>query len=163
MAWNNPDGLRLKYGTEKTTAMIGGEFRTNGQNREYHFKVDLTTLTETETVLVDTLIVPKDMHVREIEIFTQTAAATGTAIDMGLIRLDRTTEIDYNGLLAAFPTASMNAAGEKTIITDNTTYDGALVGATIGATYPGFVTMSRTDSTAFTAGLIHVTLRLYKP
>lgn len=161
MAWDNNDGVRIKFGTEQATASLAGEYRTVAAMREVEFIIDLANLTETETVLDDNVMIPAGVRIAEIKIITTTAAATGTAIDLGLIRLDRTTELDYNGLLAAFPTASMNAAGETVIIVDNTTYDGALVGTTLANV--GYVTASRTDATAFTAGRIVVTVKYYRP
>lgn len=161
MSWMNDDGLYLKYGTEKATANIGGEYRTNTSLREVELKITLTDLTATETILSDQVFIPAGARIQEVEVVTHTAAATGTAIDLGLIRTDRTTELDYDGLLAACPTASMNAAGEKTIFSDNTTYDGALVGTTLANT--GYVSASRTDATAFTAGVIYVKIRYYMP
>lgn len=157
-AWYNNDGLYLKYGTSKSTASVGGEYVNTGQLREIELKIDLTTLTETETVIDDGIFFPK-MRIAEVKVITHTAAATGVAIDLGLIATDRTTEIDYDGLLAAFPIASMNAAGETNIFTDNTTYDGALVGTT--TTSVGYITCSRTTATAFTAGVIYVTIKYY--
>ena len=160
MAYTNADGLRLKYGTERATPNIGGEYRTYGRLHEVEFKIDLANLTEAETILSDVTVIPSGVIIQEVEINTKTAAATGVAIDIGLVKLDRTTEVDFDGLVAAFPTASMNAAGEKTILSDNTTYDGALVGA--ATAFPSFVTCSRTTATAFTAGSIIVTIRYWK-
>lgn len=161
-AYYDNAGLYRKYGVDQTTTSTSGEYRNNGLMREIEFKIDLTALTETETILDDNIFIPIGMRIAEINIVTHTAAATGVAIDLGLIRTDRSTEIDYDGLLAAFPTANMNAAGETNSITDNTTYDGALVGATT-ATYVGHVTCSRTTATAFTAGVIYVRIRYYRP
>ena len=160
--WMNPDNLYIKYGTTKTTPNIAGEYRRNGHTHDIEFKIDLTALTQTETILSDVVYIPAGARIQEIEIVTHTAAAAGTAIDLGLIKSsDRSTEIDYDGLLAAFPTASMNVAGEKNVITDNTTYDGALVGT--NTAYTGHVSASRTDATAFTTGLLYVTIRYYMP
>ncbi len=98
---------------------------------------------------------------------TQTVGATGTAIDVGLIKTDRTTEIDYDGLLAAAPLGIMDLAGERTIFTAATTVPasatgtGALIGTTL--TYTGHISASRTDSTAFTAGVVWMTVRYYMP
>lgn len=161
MAYLDNAGLYRKYGTEKTVTNNVGEYKTFGALREVELKIDLTTLTQTETIQSDVLTLPAGVRIQEIEIVTHTAAATGVAIDLGLIRTDRTTELDYDGLLAAFPTASMNAAGEKTIITDNTTYDGALVGTTLANI--GYITCSATTATAFTAGVIYVRIRYYRP
>src|SRR5688500_12328736 len=110
-------GLYQKYGVEQTVVGKGGEYRNNGHFREIEVEIDLTTLTEAETVLDDNIFIPAGMRISEIKVVTHTAAATGTAIDLGLVRTDRTTEIDFNGLLTAFVTATMNAAGETNIIT----------------------------------------------
>lgn len=155
----NADGLTLKYGTDRAAVGKGGEYVTVGATRELELKIDLTTLTQAETILSDAAVLPAGARIQEVEVVTHTAAATGTAIDLGTIRMDRTTELDYNGLLAAFPTASMNAAGEKTVIVDNTTYDGVQVGTTL--VYPAYISASMTDATAFTAGVIFVRIRYY--
>ncbi len=151
-------GLFQKYGPAKAEPNSGGDYVTTGALREITIRIDLTDLTETETILNDMVFVPK-MRIQEVEILTHTAAATGTAIDIGLIRTDRTTELDYNGLAAAFPTASMDTAGDKVTLLTDTTYNGALIGTTL--TNVGYISASRTDSTAFTAGVIDVTIRYY--
>jgi len=158
--WTN-DGLTRKFGLDKTTGTKGGEYRTNGLLREVEFKINLADLTETETVQSDVVFIPAGVRLAEVKVYTTTAAATGTAIDLGLIRTDRTTEIDYNGLLAAFPTASMNAAGETTTLVQGSSNVGALVGTTTANV--GYVTASRTDATAFTAGAIVVIISYYVP
>lgn len=161
MAWMNSDGLYLKHGPEKTVAGKAGEFSPSNDLHEVQLILDLTALTAAETIQSDTVILPAGARIQEVETVTHTAAATGTAVDLGLIRTDRTTELDYDGLLAALPTASMNAAGEKNTFSDNTTYDGALVGTTLA--YSGYISASRTDATAFTAGVIRVKIRYYMP
>lgn len=160
-SWHNSDGLYLKFGPDKGTAGKAGEYSPTTDLHEVLLKLDLTTLTQTETILSDTVILPAGARIQEVETVTHTAAATGTAVDLGLIRMDRSTELDYNGLLAAVPIANMNAAGEKNIYSDNTTYDGALVGTTLA--YNGYISASMTDSTAFTAGIIHIKIRYYMP
>lgn len=161
-AWLDNAGLYQKYGVDQTTTSSAGEYENDGQYREVEFKIDLTTLSQTETILDDNVVIPAGMRIAEIEVKTHTAAATGTAIDLGLIKTDRTTEIDYNGLLTAFVTATMNVAGEKYIYTvPNTAEAGALVGTTTA--YTGHVTCSQTDATDFTAGVIYVKIRYYRP
>lgn len=163
-AFLHSDGVYQKYGVTKAVPAIGGEYCNVGGLREIEIRVDLTTLTQTETILSDVTLVPK-MRIQEVEIITTTAAATGTAIDVGLIREDRTTEIDYDGLLAAAPIAVMNSAGERTIYTSVTTVPatqtgtGALIGTTL--TNPGYISASRTDATAFTAGIIVIKIKYY--
>lgn len=162
MAQKNADNLYLKFGTEKATPLIGGEYVTTGSIREVELTVDLTALTATETPLSDVVMIPAGVRITEVEVVTHTAAATGTAIDLGLIRnSDRSTEVDYDGLLAAFPTASMDAAGETNSVVLGHTYVGALVGTT--TSYTSLISASRTTGTAFTAGVIVVKIRYYKP
>jgi hypothetical protein len=161
-SWLDNAGLYQKYGVDQTTVGKGGEYRNNENERVIEFKINLATLTETETILDDNVFMPAGMRISEVKIKTHTAAATGTAIDLGLVRTDRTTEIDFNGILAAFPTASMTPAGETFIYTQpNTAEAGALVGTTTANV--GQFTCSRTDSTAFTAGIIYVTIKYYRP
>ena len=158
------DGLYQKYGITKAVPAIGGEYCTPGLLREVEVKIDLTTLTQAEVILLDVTLIPK-MRIHEIEVITLTAAVTGTAIDVGLIREDRTTELDYDGFLAAFVTASMNSAGENSIIRKDVTVPtglagtGALIGTTL--TNPGYISASRTDATAFTAGLILLKIKYF--
>ena len=168
-SWNNNDGLYLKFGVDKATANTGGEYRApSGKLHEVEIKITLSALTQTETILNDQIFIPAGARIHEVELLTQTAAATGTAIDVGLIRSsNRSTEIDYNGFLAAAPTAVMDLAGERTIYTAATTVPasatgtGALIGTTLANT--GMISASMTDATAFTAGVVHVIVRYYMP
>lgn len=158
------DGLYRQYGPDKATPNIAGEYRTVGAMREISFKLDLTALTEAEVVLSDTTFFPK-MRIQEVEVTTITAGATGVAFDIGLVRTDRTTEIDFNGLVAAFPVAQASVAGERVTLQQEVTVPvsmvgtGALIGTT--TTNSGYITASRTTATAFTAGLVLVTIRYY--
>lgn len=160
--------LYIKYGTEKATPTIGGEYANYGTGMHtVEFKIDLTTLTESETPLSDSVFFPSGARVQSVELQTVTAAATGVAIDVGLIRTDRSTQIDYDGFLAAAPLAIMDLAGERTVFTAATTVPasatgtGALIGTS--TTNVGYVTCSRTTATAFTAGVIIVRLNYYIP
>lgn len=171
-SWNNADNLYLKYGPDKATAKKAGEYSPTTDIHEVVVKFNLADLTETETVLDDTVTIPDGARIQEVELLTITAAATGTAIDVGLARrvtagATTLTEIDYDGLLVAAPTAVMNAGGERTIYTAITTVPasatgtGALIGTT--TTEVGLITASRTDSTAFTAGTVQVKIRYFMP
>lgn len=166
-SWMNSDGLFIKFGTDKATANRAGEYRNDGLLREVELKINLADLTQSEVIQSDQVFIPSGVRIQEVEIITTTAAATGTAIDVGLTRTDRSTEIDFDGLLAAAPIAVMNSAGERTIYTAVTTVPasqtgtGALIGTTTSNV--GYISASRTDATAFTAGVIVVKIRYYKP
>ncbi len=161
-AWLDNGGLYQKYGVDQTTSGTGGEYRNNGKEREIEFTLNLVTLTETETVVDDNIFFPTGVKITEIEIFVETAAATGVAIDVGFQRTDRATEIDYDGLLAAFVTATMTV-GSKTVLRKGGTQAGAMVGSGVATTNVGHITASRTTATAFTTGLIKITVRYERP
>lgn len=161
-AWLDNAGLYQKYGVDQTTSGVGGEYRTNGKEREIEFTLNLVTLTETETPVDDNIFFPSGVKITEVEILVETAAATGVAIDVGLIRTDRTTEIDYDGILAAFVTATMTV-GNKVVLRKGGTQAGAMVGSGVATTNVGHITASRTTATAFTTGLVKITVRYERP
>lgn len=159
MSWVDNTGLLWKYGTEQTVTSTGGEYVTTGELREIEIKVDLTTLTEAETIINDNIWFPAGVKIEEVEIYVDTAAATGTAIDIGLVRAsDRTTEIDFDGIVAAAATATLTA-GAKLRLIKGSTGVGALVTNGTAITNVGHITCSRTSATAFTAGVIRVRIR----
>lgn len=156
MAWLDNTGLYQKYGTEQTVPNNDGEYKVFGELREIEFAIDLTTLTEGEVIQSDQVFFPIGMKLEQVEIFVDTAAATGVAIDMGFMQTNRSSEIDADGILAALPTASMTL-GAKLTLKAGDTYAGARVGGTNGTV--AYVTCSRTTATAFTAGKIRVRLK----
>lgn len=161
MSYFDGDGLLRKYGTEKATANIAGEYRYDGPVHCIEAKITLSALAATPTIVSDVLSFPKGAIVEEIEITTRTAATGATAtLNLGLIRNDRTTEIDYDGFLAAFPLASMDAAGEKTSVKVGSTGAGALFGNATANT--GYLTADY-DTAAFTAGVIFVRIYYFMP
>lgn len=160
-SWLDNSGLYQKYGIDQTTPKTGGEYKTFGQLREIELKLTLSNLNQNEVIQDDTVFFPAGVIIQEVVVEATTAAATGVAIDLGLIRTDRTTEIDYDGILAAFVLASMDAVGEQTTLTKGSATAGALIGATTANV--GHITCSATTATAFTAGVIVVRIRYYKP
>lgn len=159
--WNN-DGLPVSFPSDTGKVGNGGEYSTLGLFRVDDIEINLADLTETETVQ-SKLVFPKGKVLARVDVIADAAAATGVAIDVGLVRINKNaTEIDYDGILAAFPTASMDAVGETNNLTKGSSYAGALVGTVASASYPGWISASRTTSTAFTAGRIRLLLYWYK-
>jgi hypothetical protein len=134
------------------------------------WNIDLTDLTETEAVMNDVVIVPDNALITKVEAESLETAATGVAVDVGLLHISRDTSdaaftADPNGILAAYPTASM-AIGERTTLVrgadglasvhpdDDQAFAGALIGTVTAA--PCVLTASATTSTAFTAGQLLV-------
>lgn len=164
--WLNDDGLYIKYGIDegKSDTKAGVFAGTVGNEHVAEFEIDLTKLTATETILNDAIRIPHGCTIARVEVVTVVAAATGTAIDVGFIESDRSTELDYDGILAAFATATMNAVGEITLLQEvatlpaSITTGGALIGQDVDASdnKAVYVSASRTDATAFTAGKIRL-------
>ena len=167
MAYLDSDGLYRKYGTEKATANRGGEYRRNGRLREIELTINLASLTQAEVIQSDQVFFPAGARIVKTTVSTNIAAATGTAIDVGLVKTDRTTEIDFDGILAAFITASMNTVGEQSVLQKDVTIPTGLAGTgalhSIPTTFVGYITASMTDATAFTAGQITITIQYYMP
>lgn len=157
MAWMDNTGLYRKYGTEKAQPNKGGEYRTDGPQRMIEVKLTLTDLAATPSIVSDTIFFPKS-RIEKVEIVNETAATSdGSAVlNIGLIRTDRSTEIDYDGIVAAAALSTFNSAGETVTITAGGTAAGALVGTT--TTNVGYLTADY-DTAAFTAGVIRV--RIY--
>lgn len=173
--WLNSDGLYVKFGTDDAASEQQGGFVCQyGPYLKYILNLDLTTLTESETIQNDVLVIPKDALIVSVEALTVVAAATGAAIDVGLIANDRTTTTDLNagnansdpdGLLAAFTATEMSEAGEYLKFWDTTSVpvaSAALGGALLGEilTVPTLITASRTTSTAFTAGRVMLAIEV---
>lgn len=162
------DNLLVKVGTDEGKSLQkAGAFASTGPVQSLEIDLDLTLLTEAEVVQNDVAYLPDNAMIESIEVITIVAAATGTAIDVGLCHISRNTSdseftADPDGILAAFVTASMNAVGESyfaygtsgSSLPTGTTTRGALVGTILTA--PCVITASRTDATAFTAGKIRL-------
>src|ERR1044072_1563705 len=125
-SWLDNGGLYQVYGVDQATTENGGEYANVGASREIEVRIDLTTLNQNEVVQLDNVFFPVGMKIQEIEIDVEVAAATGAAIDLGFIRTDRATEIDYDGLLAAMPTATLTA-GNRIVVRNGRTNVGAMV------------------------------------
>lgn len=163
--WLNADGVYIKYGQDEATSLnTAGEYLTfNGAGEQViEVVIDLADLTQTETIQNDVVFVPANAHITWVETVAVVAGATGTAIDVGLIARDRSTEVDYDGFLAATPLANYNAVGETCrfyethTVPASLTGTGALVGQEVTTAGGAYISASRTDATAFTAGKVKV-------
>lgn len=163
-SWLDNAGLYQKYGVDQTIPGIGGEYRTNAELREIEFTVTLTAAAypfgATNYILDDNVVLPSGVRIQEVETYVETAGAGATAtLDVGLIRTDRTTVTSANGLIAAKTVASMTA-GEKAVITPGGTFAGSLIGTT--TTNVNHVSI-RVNTASFTAGVIKIRIRYYRP
>lgn len=164
MAYMDTAGLYQKYGLEQVVPMAGGEIRNDGDVREVDLKITLTDLTASQAIIkgTDNIEMPAGFTIEEVQIIADTAATSGGAatLDIGLIRKDRTTDIDANGLVAAMALTAIDTTGENTTLVKGSTGAGALVGTTVG-TNPGHFTANYTTA-AFTAGVLTVRIKYRK-
>jgi hypothetical protein len=156
--WQNSDGLFLKFGTANAGPSTVGEYCYDGPLHMIEQTLTLTTVGSAGAVAsgADQVSFPANAKIEKIDIVTKTAATSGGAatLDLGLISRDRSTEIDFNGFVAAIPKTSIDTAGETTTVQVGGTYAGALVGTTVG-TSPGYLSANY-GTAAFTAGVLLV-------
>jgi hypothetical protein len=162
--WMNNDGLYIKYGTDRSTAAKVGAFETLQSGMHViEANLNLTELTASAAIVSDSFIVPKGWTIMRAEIIATTAATSGGAavLNVGIQRRDRSTEIDYDGIIAALALTSIDTKGETTSFSKGGTSAGALVGTVTDATYTGYLTADY-DTAAYTAGVVKVRIFLQK-
>lgn len=152
------DGTYQKYGVAEATAGSAGEYSTLGPLRHIELTIsDMTTLGTAAAIYDDNTWLPVGARIEKVTVINVTAATGATAVlNVGLQREDRSTQLDYDGLVAALPLASADAAGETVDLTVGSTYAGALIGTTLA--YKGYLTADY-DTAAYTAGKVIV--RIY--
>ncbi len=156
MAWYNSDGLYVKYGTETGVATTAGEYRTNGDLRYIEVEIpDLTVLGTGSSILSDVVVVPKGAFIEKVEIAVDVAATSGgsAALNIGLIRTDRSTALDADGFVAALALTSIDAAGDVVEFIQGGTSHGALIGTALANN--GYL-VADYDTAVYTAGAIKV-------
>lgn len=163
MGWLNGDGLYVKFGTDEATPAKGGATNIAGDRREIVFDLTLTEVTASSAILPggDTLVVPKGARIEEVEVEVLTAATGATAVlNIGLVRTDRSTVYDADGLVAAAAVATLDTAGKRLNLIAGSTAAGALIGTTLANS--GLVVVDY-DTAAFTAGAIRVRVKHFFP
>lgn len=162
MAWTNSDGLYVKFGTEEGTVGIAGEYNVLGQEHVVHFELTLSGLGTAAAIQDQHVTLPSGAFITEIKTVATTAATSSGSgtLNLGLQRLDRSTELDYDGLLAAAALTNFDAAGETVQFRKGTTGAGALMGTALA--YPGYVTADY-DTGAFQTGVLQVEIKYMIP
>ena len=167
--WVNDDGLLIKFGTDKARVERGGEYSVlQAGIHVVSFMLDLASLptvaSTNEQIQLDNVTIPNGAFITKVRVTVveEPTDASGTAnLDMGLVDQDRTTEIDFNGFLAA---ADLFNAGTDlgTIVEYDTltTEAGALVGTQI--TNTGLITASA-ETADFTDGTLKVDIEYFMP
>lgn len=160
--WTNSDGLVVKLHEAEATLSKGGALPPAGPTEIVQVELDLATAGASAAVVDQAIVIPAGMRIDRVELFTETAATSGGAavLNVGLVRLDRTTELDYDGFAAAVALSTINAAGKRVTLDVGSTGAGALIGTTLANA--GVLTFDY-DTAAFTAGRIQVRVSMYRP
>jgi hypothetical protein len=163
----NADGLNVYYGLGEAITTRAGEFQMSDGTHVTEVIIDLATLptaaSGNEQIVADNVCIPNGAFIEKVEVLVLEEPVTSGSpnLDLGLVDQDRTTEIDFNGLLAAadaFETGT-DLGVVVTYYTD-TTESGALVGTQI--TNTGLITASP-DTADWTDGTLRVRIFWYVP
>lgn len=167
--WVNDDNLPVYFPTDAEKVMRGGERQYEGRHETF-VVIDLTDLptvaSGNEQIVHETVFIPKGAFIEDVEVVVlKETAGTNANLDLGFVKKDRTTELDFNGLLAAAD--AFNAGTDlggvyRYAIVDGTktTEGGALLGTVLTDT--GMITASP-DTADFTAGIIEVRIHWFVP
>lgn len=158
----NADGLRQYFGTAEGKVTRGGEVDFDGRHMT-RVVIDLTTLNvysgSDEMIVADNVAIPAGALIEQVDVLVlKETAGVNANLDLGFVKAsDRSTEIDFNGLLAAADAFNGGTdLGTLTTYVVGTTEAGALIGTRLA--YTGLVTASA-DTADFSAGIIEV--RIY--
>jgi hypothetical protein len=156
--WTNSDGLYIKFGVDEATQHKVGQYQADVAGLhviEAEILWSDLAATGSTTILSDTLYIPSNAFIESATFRVETAfASAGSAtLTFGLIRKDRSTAIDADGIDATIAVAALTAGATITC-------DGALIGTRL-STYPALLTALE-GTAAFTAGkgVLRITYRI---
>lgn len=141
MAWLNNDGLYIKYGTDKAEAGKAGQPLNFGGRHTIELDLDLSEVSSNPTIVSDVVFFPKGAILEEVEVINSVAStgSTGNAtLNIGLIKTDRTTALEIDGILKAADIDDFDAAGEKKVYTVGVSGIGDVVG--VATSEPAYIT-----------------------
>lgn len=151
--WIDNTGLLRQFGQEKGQVGHAGEYQTPGSLREIEVHIDLTTLPNDATTLVDGVaqgvidkrtILPAGAQIEAIEIVTAAAVSSANSsalLNIGVVDNDWASNDDIDALVDDYALVTAAAAiGTKVTFTQGTSGHGILVGDIL--TKPLYITAS---------------------
>jgi len=157
-SWLDPDGLYRQYGTQKAVPTTVGDYLSYGEWRDIEFTVNLATApynTAGTYIIGNTTFLGTNIFIESVNYDVEVAAAGGTSVSVGTMKLDRSTSISNTNLSAAVATASLTAGASTTVNT------GGIVGTTVtNSTFTdGAAYITVTTIGTFTAGTVKFRIR----
>lgn len=154
--WYNADGLLVLSGPDEArTKKVGVYAAKYGDVSVAEAILTYTDLNAfgTDTILSDTLALPDGARIKAASIYVETAFTSGgsATLKVGLLRTDRTTAYDDDGLVVATAVASLTAGA-------TITGSGALVNTTLAN--DGLLTAT-VGTANFTAGKARIRVEYY--
>lgn len=155
--WTNLDGLFIPLGVSEATATNTGQYVHTGGLSVVEVIIDCANLPTQASGNVqiqdDSVTIPLNAFIEEIRL-TVLKETTGVnaALNIGLVDQDRSTEIDFDGFIAANTAVNDGTdLGESIRIAKGGTSAGALLGTKI--TNAGLIVAFPTTA-SFTAGVV---------
>lgn len=167
--YTNADGLTWHFGAAEDTGTRSGAFSTmdSGGRHVVEVIIDLdalpTAASGDEQIQDDTIVIPAGAFIEEVQVLVVEEPTTSGSpnLDLGLVRTDRSTELDFNGFLAAADAWETGTdLGTKTTYVKGTTEVGALVGTVLANS--GLITASA-DTADWTDGTVKVKIFYHIP
>jgi hypothetical protein len=166
--WVNADGLRVPFHKKQGEATKVGFYRESGNGRHVaSVVVDLaglpTAASGNEQIQGDQVYIPNGAFIEKVTVTVIKEPTTSGSpnLDLGLVDQDFSTEIDFNGLLAAADAfESGTDLGAQVEYVKGTTEAGALIGTKL--TNTGIITASA-DTADWTAGKLLVEVQYFVP
>lgn len=169
----NNDGLPVYFPGDAGTVTKGGERDYDGRHETF-VVIDLLALSTAapaaggnECIVAENVTIPAGAFIEDVQVFVlKETTGTNANLDLGLVKhSDRSTEIDFNGLLTAADgwNGGTDLGAVYTYSIDGgslTTDGGALIGTKLAST--GLITASP-DTADFTAGVIEVRIHWFVP
>jgi hypothetical protein len=158
--WDNEDGLRVKFPGSAATLSRGGE-RSHGAYHESFVVVELAKLATVSStnkqIILEDAIFPLGAIVDKVDLIVRSeTAGTNANLNVGFVKTDRSTELDFDGLLAAADDFNAGTdVGKVFSYTAGSTEAGVLLG--IPLTAAGILT-AHADTADFTDGTIELRL-----
>lgn len=136
-SWMNDDDLYIKYGPDKATASVAGEYKMDGSRRMIELRFDYSNLpavASNDEIASDTVMIPNGAFIESVEIVAPFTAwdSAGDAMTfcLGVIDADdRSSNLDTDFFVVDATQTEMNTGG-----TNTAGWVGAGVGTTVSGT-----------------------------